>query len=75
MQPHRAPQGDDIYLVQLKENLIVTHPAIAYNAADETLTVVINLNKWLLAMRQRLSMVVKKGESSAGGTPLQCCLA
>jgi hypothetical protein len=50
VRPHPS-QGGNVCLVQLHEDdFILTHPAIACNAAEETLTVVINLDESVLAV-------------------------
>ena len=51
VRSHPPSQSGDVCLVQVHEDLVLTHPAIACNAADETVAVVINLDKRLLAVR------------------------
>jgi hypothetical protein len=49
--PHPLSQGEDVFLFQLHQEPVITHPAIALNAANETVAVVINLDDRLLAVR------------------------
>jgi hypothetical protein len=51
VRPHPPLQSVDLWLVQLNEDLVLTHPAIALNAANEVIAVVVNLDEPAITVR------------------------
>jgi hypothetical protein len=51
VRPYPPSQGEDLFLFQLHEEPVITHPAIAFNAANETVAVVVNLDERAIAVR------------------------
>jgi hypothetical protein len=50
VRPYPLSQSEGVFLFQLHEGPVTSHPAIALNAANETVTVVVNLDERAIAV-------------------------